>query len=66
MFPEVIGCFGSFNIIHPCSGDLAMVDQTMTSVPAAMVHPPDVKPFECSLCNLHGGFDGFPKAILSL
>lgn len=36
MFPEILGCFGSRNIIQPPSGDPAWVDQALTCVQAAL------------------------------
>ncbi len=35
MYPGVIGCFGSHNIIHPRPGDPAKVDQAPTCNPVA-------------------------------
>ncbi len=36
MYPGIIGCFGSRNIIHPRPGDPARVDQAPTYVPVAI------------------------------
>ncbi len=36
MYPGIIGCFGSRNIIHPRPGDPAGVDQAPTYIPVAV------------------------------
>ena len=40
MWPGIIGCFGSRNIIHPHPGDPARVDQVPTYVPVATHNKP--------------------------
>ncbi len=57
---EVIGCFRSFNILYPHSGDPARVDQTLACVPAALAHRSLLLQSGGPLHCLHGGLDGFP------